>query len=431
MKATKRFVFAIFSAWAVLILSSFIYYNFADEKILNDSHNKRVRYELRGPIYDRNGRILAYTDLDGKRLYPLGAAAVITGWQSHKAGIGGFLEARYGERLVMKKKSQMLYFFNGQDVGDGLKTTLDARLLLAADKALGSESGAVVVTKLNGEVLAAVWHPGFDPNTVGKAQRFTDIANESTFFNKAMKGTFPPGSTWKIVDAIELLDRPDKPFFCKGYVTIADKVVRCSHAHGRIRGIRDAFVYSCNSYFITRGLVELEVTEFVRTSRMFTALKSLENMGKKDYALALIGQGPLIFTPVEAALLGAACANGGFRPRAAFLKSEVNMERVFSEEKAAKMQSFMKEVVEKGTGRGIRSFARQGYAIGLKTGTAEKDLPGGKKTNIASIVGFAGKKRPEIAFSIIVENTDKYAADACLPILKKLLATHFGQSGKQ
>jgi cell division protein FtsI/penicillin-binding protein 2 len=427
---TKRFIFAVFSAWAVLILSSFIYYNFADEKILNDPHNKRVRYELRGPIADRNGKILAHTGPDGKRIYPLGAAAVITGWQSHKAGIGGFLETRYGERLVMKKKSQMLYFFNSQDVGDSLKTTLDARLLLAADKALGSEDGAVVVTKLNGEVLAAVWHPGFDPNTVDKAYKSMDIANGSTFFNKAIKGTFPPGSAWKIVDTIGLLDHSDKPFFCKGHVTIGDKTVRCSHPHGKIRGIRDAFVFSCNGYFITRGLGEFDVAEFVRTSGMFAGIGGTASMARKDYALALIGQGPILLTPVEAALLGAACANGGMRPQAAFLKSEVSVERVFSEEKAVKIQSFMKEVVEKGTGKGIRELTRQGYVIGLKTGTAGKDLPGGKKTNIATIVGFAGKKKPEIAFSIVVENTDKHAADACLPILKKVLAAYFGKSGK-
>lgn len=426
---SRLWVFGIFIFWAVVTPVALLIFAFCREPILGDPHNPAARLLPRGSILDRNSVVLAMTAPDGSRRYPLGAAGSITGYVDRLAGIGGGLERNYGDSLIAKRTNRFWYFSRAGEPGDSLRTTLDARLLSACDEALGERKGAVVVMKLNGELLSVVSHPSFDPNKVGKEWQSLKNAKDSRLFNKAVQGFYPPGSVWKIISSMELLDREDRSFMCQGGIKIGDKLFRCPHPHGRVLGLADAFARSCNSYFISRGMREIKNRDFVAASKGFTTGMHEDRTGT-NYALALIGQGPVLLSPMEAAVLAATIASGGKKPQPVYLKKEVTLNEVMPVKKARRIQSLMTGVVLRGTGRGMMSLVRQGRVLGLKTGTAEAEISGGRKTNIAWVVGFAGKKAvPEIAFALVVEDTDLYAAEVCLPLLRGILDTYLS-SGK-
>ena len=130
---------------------------------------------------------------------------------------------------------------------------------------------------------------------------------------------------------------------------------------------------------------------------------------------------------MSGALLAAAIANKGLKPEPTLIKGKAKTERVFTENTARRIQDMMRLTVLQGTGRGLSGFAKNGFSVAVKTGTAEKNLSKQQKTNIAWMIGFAGKDRPEIAFSIVVENTTAYASKVCNPIATGILNAYFSE----
>jgi len=89
------------------------------------------------------------------------------------------------------------------------------------------------------------------------------------------------------------------------------------------------------------------------------------------------------------------------------------------------LQRMMVDVVRRGTDKALANFINKEYKVGVKTGTAERIQKDGNKTNVAWMIGFAGRKDPEIAFAVVVEDTTGYAGEVCSPIIKSVLAGYF------
>lgn len=145
----------------------------------------------------------------------------------------------------------------------------------------------------------------------------------------------------------------------------------------------------------------------------------------KEHALAIIGEGKIEISPMEGCLLAATIAGDGYMPKPELLKNEVKSENIMSKDVSKNLQEMMIEVVKSGTGKRLSHFIKQGYVVGLKTGTAQKEIKGSMK-NVAWMIGFAGRKnkKPEIAFAVTVEDS-ALAAEECSPIVNSVLLKYF------
>jgi len=416
--------------WGMAILFVFLRINFTEEKIFSDYHNKRVRTMERAPIVDSSPKnlVMAFTDTKGRRHYPLAeAAAHVVGYVNPAVGTAG-AESNFAEQLTLPV-SKWFYFFQPSKKDDKpLKLSIDAELQIVADAALGSRKGAIVVLKAaTGEILSMVSHPNFDPNIIDKIYKKLNETKEGPLFNRALQGFYSPGSVWKIISLINLLDKEDKAIYCKGSMKVGDKIYKCLYPHGQVRGLKDAFARSCNLYFLRRGMEEIDKDDFLRASRLFMSRATSEKLNNSDFMQSLIGQGKeILITPLDGALLAATIANNGLKPVSAIVKSAavVKSVRVLSAESAQFLQKYLAEVVHSGTGRALLPFQKSGYVCGVKTGTAEK-LGAHEITNDAWMIGFAGEKKPEIAYAVVVEGTNKMAALECAPIVSRILKHYF------
>ena len=145
-----------------------------------------------------------------------------------------------------------------KNLGDNVITTLDVDLQQAAQAALGDRKGAVVALEPDtGKILAMVSRPGFDPNTLGQEWE-TLISGDNTqaqLLNRVSQGVYPPGSTFKIVTALEYIrEHPNTwqefSFDCDGSYEHGDYTISCYHgnAHGH-QNLPQAFANSCNGAF--------------------------------------------------------------------------------------------------------------------------------------------------------------------------------------
>jgi penicillin-binding protein 2 len=231
--------------------------------------------------------------------------------------------------------------------GRDLRVTLDVELQQAVEKAMrGQLSGAVVVADVRtGRLLALYSKPDFDPNDLsgggGKArlrETFSKMYADPLrpMLDKAMSGSFQPGSTFKPFSALAALEDklmdPDAHEKCDGYLYFGRRVFHCKHVHGKIN-MHDAIGESCNIYFFKLAEA-VGMDRIARVAREF-ALGVRTGLGvnpeaagriptRSWYALRYrgqfrigftlnfaIGQGATSVTPLQLGLAYAALANGG------------------------------------------------------------------------------------------------------------------------
>ena len=184
-----------------------------------------------------------------------------------------------------------------------------------------------------GKILAMVSKPGYDPNTLAQDWEVlnADEGGQSPLLNRAAQGLYPPGSTFKIVTALEYmrehpLDYKDYRFDCSGTYVNGDYTIRCYH--GESHGSQDfvqAFANSCNGAFASLGL-ELNLASLKGTAEelLFNRELPLTGFPYKESSFVMepgagtweilqtsMGQGKTEMTPLHNALLTAAIANGG------------------------------------------------------------------------------------------------------------------------
>ncbi len=456
------------SLFCVMIVYLVTYTNSNSKTLFENDYNKReealLEQNVRGRIYTADGEILAETiqDQDGNevRSYPYANLfSHIIGY-TYKGGSGveqlKDYELTHSDISLSDKAS---YDAAGEKYpGNDVYTTLDLSLQQAAYDALGSNNGAVIVTEVNtGNILCMVSKPDFDPNSIEEDwESLGADADSGTLVNRVTQGLYAPGSTFKIFDAIELMDEnmADANSFsydCIGYnneYTLEDgQPIHCYHwtAHGQV-DLEKAFAKSCNSAFVSIGN-SLNRTSFadLLTEMMFgeslpydlpTGISSFSltsDTTTENVTQLSIGQGSTLMTPMHLNMVTAAIANGGTIHRDQIIASVktgtgsdlsvVKTEEyrtVMTAEVAAKMREMMRDVVLEGTATKLSS---RPYNPCGKTGSAE--IVTGQSTSHAWFTGFAPLENPEIAITVIVEGAGSGGVSA-VPVARSVMDEYFG-----
>jgi len=340
--------------------------------------------------------------------------------------------------------------------GADVTLTLDARLQTALERSLSADRGAgVVVDVRNGDVLAMASLPGYDINDMAPApsrETWGSITNNPgrPLFNRAVQGRYPPGSTFKVIVALGMLNdgkiTGDEVYTCTGRFNLNPRAVRCSHnaVHGEV-SLHRAIEVSCNGYFCWLGQTHgyASVYNMARTFGFGSRL-GLDLPGESagllpddawkrramrepwypgDTCLVCIGQGALLVTPLQMAVATATIANGGrvVRPRL-FAGNDARGETIREFElnftDLQKVRDGMTDVVRTGTGRNVR-----GQAAG-KTGTAEY-IENGQMKKYAWMIAYAPDFNPEIAVAVVIEEGDSGGRTAA-PVVSAVLEAWFG-----
>ncbi|EET61043.1 penicillin-binding protein, transpeptidase domain protein [Marvinbryantia formatexigens DSM 14469] len=463
----------MFSAMFLALVGYMAYFqiSLSDELKANPNNTKaeeQKQYVVRGSIYSADGEVLAGTDVDADgnetRIYPYGSTfAHVVGYTTNgKSGI----EAMYNSDLLTSNTSivdQVGKGVNNEKVrGDSLILTLDTRLQQAASTALGAYRGAVVVMEPDtGAVLAMVSHPDFDPNAMEEQWEYL-IAEDahSPLLNRATQGLYPPGSTFKILTALEYIqeheagnDYENYTFQCDGYITQNDVTIQCydGEVHG-YENLQQSFQHSCNTSFANIGL-QLDLDKFGDLCEKFLFNGDLptlmpysssqfvlnSNSSYGDIMTTSIGQGDTLVSPFHMALIVSTIANDGVMMYPYFVQRVENTEgvevnetkpieykRIISAQEADILKSYMQSVVEGGTGSYLWNDS---YTVAGKTGSAEYEVNGntGQEAEYSThswFVGFSNVEDPDIVVSVIAEDGGTGSA-AAVPIAKAVFDAYY------
>lgn len=440
-------VMIVFLLCFMAIISYITYFElFKAPEVVKSPYNKRlwaIRNEvLRGTIYDRNMKPLTKSERVNtetqKREYTGGELfAHALGYVDIKYGITG-LEQKYDPDLMHAQSQSLLEYIKNkgkteEKIGRNLKTTLDYNVQKTAFDMLGDNRGAVVaINPKTGEVIALVSKPSFDPNNFAKTWADLNKDSNSPLLNRATSGLYPPGSTFKTVTSVSALenikDITTRRFEDKGKIYFNDKYSLNNFAGevwGNI-GFKEAFYHSSNAFFGTIGM-ELGNDKLKATAEKFYFNKDTPSEGltiknsrfptvpkneKGNIAQTAIGQGAVLTTPMEMALVAGTIANDGVMMRPTIVKDVIDpkgnlvrsiepqvLSNVTSKGNAVIMKDYMRAVVTDGTGGNAEV---DGLKVAGKTGTADhNDKP--DSTPHSWFIGFAPYDNPQIAVAVIVE----------------------------
>ena len=366
--------------------------------------------------------------------------------------------------------------------GKDLVLALDLPTQQAAEAALGDQRGAVVaLDPTNGDVLALVSHPGFDPSVFGRGLTRSEYSlltgnEDKPLLNRALRGAYPSGSTIKPVMALAGLNYgivdPERREFCNG----AFHLPGSSHLyregkggkHGAV-GLVDAVARSCDVYFYSLA-AQLGVERIAAFAAQFGigSLTGIDISGEKPGLLPTpewkkqafkrpqdqiwfpgetvnfgVGQGYLLVTPLQLAHMVALLAERGqsYQPRVVMGARNANGAIVrsapvatrgaagISAENWALVLRGMIGATTYGTAAAISKDAR--YTIAGKTGTAQvytvaQNARYNEKTvaerlrDHAWFIAFAPAEAPRIAICVLVENGG-FGASAAAPIARRVM----------
>lgn len=435
----------------------------SEQEMINNSYNSRQEILLsrnyRGTIYSRDGEVLAETVLDSEqnetRSYPFGNLFSHVVGYSTQGRMG--VEALANYYLINTSTSLSNKAANDlagvKNPGDSVYTTLDVQIQEVADSELSIYRGAVVVTEIStGKVLAMVSHPDFDPNEIQDIwDSLVENDSSSVLLNRATQGLYPPGSTFKIMTALEYIrenpvDYDQYSFNCPGYFTSGGSRINCYHGanHGQV-GFTRSFAKSCNASFANIGM-GLDRNAFAETleellfgqelpltlTHVRSSVDVSEEMSLDSMLQTSIGQGTTQITPMHLNMITCAIANDGVLMKPYFIDHVENdagniiksfkpsaYGRLMSEEEAEVLTRLMTEVVESGTAAKLSGLT---YTAAGKTGSAEYNNI--KGDSHAWFTGFAPADNPEVCVTIIVEGAGS-GGDYAVPIAKRIFDAYF------
>ena len=366
--------------------------------------------------------------------------------------------------------------------GYNMTLTIDADLQKAAWEAIQGKAGSVVaMDPRDGEVLAMVSSPSFDPNLFYEGiseEQWSQLQNNpfAPLSNKAISGQYPPGSTYKLIVAAAALEEgiitPDTKIFCNGSFTLGNRTYRCwkKGGHGWVN-LHQAIVGSCDVYFYTVGKM-LGVDKIAEYAKRFGfgefagidlpnekkglvpskewKLKRKKEIWQMGETISIsIGQGYNLVTTLQLANAFGAFANGGTLWRPYLVKQIQSTDgKIYKEffptkkgalNLSAKTIEFINDalrgVVNEPGGTG-QNAKLSGIEVCGKTGTSQVlGLPEDEKARRRKILGafqkdhalfacYAPSKNPEIVVAVILENAGGGGAVAA-PVARKILSAYF------
>jgi len=344
--------------------------------------------------------------------------------------------------------------------GKDLQLTVDSKLQSYVQARLGEESASAVVMDVeNGDLVAIGSSPTFDPNLFVRGISVADYSalTENKYrplASKSVQGTYPPGSTFKMVTALAALEDglvgPDETVYCPGHLEVADRKFHCwkRGGHGHV-DLRTSLMESCDVYYYDLAL-KVGIQKIAAMARRFglgvrhdvpmsAVARGLapdrdwkrevrgEDWRIGDTVNASIGQGYMLASPLQLAVMSARLATGrDVSPR--LIKSVDGIEQPsgtgsdmgLSDANMRKMREAMYDVVNnrKGTAYGSRIIA-DGMRMAGKTGTSQvrnisaaerasgvirnEDLPWERRDH-ALFVNYAPYDNPKYAVAVVVEH---------------------------
>jgi penicillin-binding protein 2 len=314
--------------------------------------------------------------------------------------------------------------------GQPVRLTIDAQLQTLIEQAFGAQHGAAVVLDPHtGEVLAMVSVPAFSPASfvTGEARDVRRILNDpdAPLMNRATMGAYTPGSIAKVITAGAALERglvkPSHAMVCQGSLKIGDRVFRCwnEEGHGPLT-LPEALMVSCNVYFMQLGRwlgmdqLNAAMSEVGWGRRTGWPLEEAagtlpqRRLTQGEVAILGIGQGELLVTPLQVAVLAAAMANDGWLVKPWVVKvvgdhpaAKPSLTRIrWSSASREAVRGGMRAVVHQPAGTGYRAFS-PAVSIAGKTGTAQTHLPG--QTH-GWFMGYCPVEAPRVAMAILAEH---------------------------
>ncbi len=384
--------------------------------------------------------------------------------------------------------------------GANVYLTIDARIQTIVERTLNQagvgRAAVVVVDPNNGDVLAMASVPNYDPNIfIPKisAEDYQKLDDDETdpLVNRAVQ-SFAPGSTYKIVSALAGFLQGfeiERTYVCAGGVTVGNKFMKCGAGHGPMN-LANALKRSCNSFFYNWG----NATKLINFERVGDALglgmrsglplsaespgtlpgprwlaaqgqsALVDNWGHK--ANTAIGQGSVLASPLQMAMVCSTIANGGkaFYPRLVsrladsadndvrddqgnlIVPVEPNMrtnlrDMGFGAAQIAAIRQGMWKVVNEQGGTGVKARIK-GVEVAGKTGTAqfwrttgkdERGHPIREKDNHVWFMCFAPFKQPKYSIVVMIQGARSgggVAAPVAHKILTECLALEGGYTPK-
>ncbi len=327
--------------------------------------------------------------------------------------------------------------------------------LFAQSKTPDPFTGAVAVVDVrDGAILAAASMPTFDPNVFSRGDSAEIAAiladTASPLFDRVCRMAIPPGSTFKTLTAIALLESktitPETPFSCQGYLNKPDRqrceiFIQQGIGHGEIT-LADAMARSCNVYYF-HFAGQMGPGPLVDWASRFGfgrpvgvdlpgeaagTLPSPENIGRlndrkwrtADTQSLAIGQSLLTATPLQVVCMMAAVANGGRMVVPHVAEEIANEENRLTGVRLATLQAVREGLLRvvadpRGTAHG--TVYLESMSIAGKTGTAET---GPDEASHAWFAGYAPAENPKVAFVVVLEHGGD-AATSAGPVAKRLV----------
>lgn len=436
---------------------------------------------IRGDITDRNGKKFTGEDKETLYLDETGnvlrqrpddyilkfekekrspdVAKHLIGYTSADGEGKSGLEKLFNKELMSKEKLKLSYLADatGRPYGDvrlqtdeaksksEIKLTLDKEMQIKAEEIMDKyiEKGALVILDVKSfDVLAMVSRPGFNEEKLLSYEASSD----GELLNRALM-KYNAGSVFKIVTASAALEKDSdyhkRYFDCRGSYDLQDgHIFGCNKKDGHgILYFPEAFAKSCNCSFYVTGL-ETGGEDIIQMAKKFGIGGKLLNADLEDafgnlpqrsiYSKAeilniSIGQGEILITPLECAVMAATVANSGIKKEVNIVDGIKNGEkykslrkkgekRVISEETALLLSDMMRSCVTSGTA----VLARDSIAeISGKTGSAESGwIKDGKPMVHGWFCGFFPSSKPKYAMAILSEGGESGSKSCVAPFVE-------------
>jgi cell division protein FtsI/penicillin-binding protein 2 len=479
-KQLRQLFITVIVLFVMLGIASSLLMTVFSNQLNADPRNIRALYHEysvpRGAILTSDGKIMAESVASSdsykyQRKYANGPVyAPVTGYYSivnkqdrgieasENSLLSGQNDSLWYDRLVSTLQGK-------QNSGASIETSINSDLQTLAYKLLGSANGAVVaIEPSTGRILAMASTPSYDPNmlashnTSAASKAFDELVkqNPSPMLNNATSQLYPPGSTFKLVVAAAALESgkytpetqlPSPPTWTlPGTNTQLPNTNPGLYTADGTKSMADCLAYSSNTCFAQLGVtlgadvidaqarklgydssINIDGTSSEGLPMSAVASRFPTGQSPDKLALACIGQGDTLATPLQNALVAATIANGGemMKPtivdtvRAPDLSvisqtSPTRIDQAFSQKTAQDLTSMMEGVITKD----YPQLAIPGVKVAAKTGTAQT---GDNSTSDGWIVGFAPADKPTIAIAVVIHNANNFGGSTAGPMMKQML----------
>ena len=480
-KSLRQLFNAVIVLFVILGISSTLIMVVRANSLNADSRNMRALYHEyaapRGAILASDGTVMAMSDpiddsFQYQRKYMNGNVyAPVTGYYSITSPADRGIEASRDRLLSGQSDSLWMdraksLFTGTQNKGASIETSINPRMQETAYRMLGGMSGSVVaIEPSTGRILAMVSTPSYDPGALtghdssDASRAYQELARraDNPMLNRATSQLYPPGSTFKVVVAAAALESgqysPDSEIPAGASYTLPGTAYDMTNAtaagdgvNGKI-SMQDALAYSSNTAFSQLGVslggktiadqakkfgygstITLDGTNSSGSPMRAVASKFPGEQTPDKIALASIGQGDTLATPLQDAMIAAAVANGGKlmqptlvdRVRSSDLSviSETTPS-VYSQTFSADTSQALTEMMEGVATKSYPDLQIPGMQVAAKSGTAQ--IGAGNTSNDGWMIGFAPADKPKVAVAVVVHGISSYGMEIAGPIMKSVM----------